>query len=323
MPERNAAQAALAVRDRIEHRGRRLVGPDLLALERENRRDRGRDLARERNLDEDQRVIDQRGMKEGVAAAVGRIDAMAQIVPVADLMHRLIADDLLEHARRRRPVDAPQHQKAAIEPRREHVHEVVVDDFEIAAAVERIEQMLAHAHQCGGAAGREIQPAQEFLPARLGRLMNPRRGVIGWIGAPHRDGGVELAMIGTEATRQRLEERDARPRGQLGIVGQNLARERDTGGFAAPGEKLVAQLHQARRALFRALAALTGAVEERAPALRDALQKLAKKGGVHSTTLSLIRDIKWLSLPNSTNRRKHFGPSLTATRYGQGGAGAS
>ena len=43
---------------------------------------------------------------------------------------------------------------------------------------------------------------------------------------------------------------------------QNLARERDTGGFAAPGQELLAKLHQARVTLFRALAALTRAIEE-------------------------------------------------------------
>jgi hypothetical protein len=96
------------------------------------------------------------------------------------------------------------------------------------------------------------------------------------------------ACHGRDQSRERLEERDARPRGQLCIVRQNLARERDTGGFAAPGEELLAKLHQARVTLFSALAALTGAIEERAPALRDALQKLAKKGGVHGTKLSLV-----------------------------------
>src|SRR6266576_3089551 len=171
--------------------------------------------------------------------------------------------------------------------------------------------MLAHAHQRSSAAGSEVEPAQQLLPARLGRAVNPRRGVIGWVRPPRRDGGVELAVVGAEAFCERLEERDTRSRGQLCVVRQNLARERDTGGFAAPGEELLAKLHQARVTLFRALAALTGAIEERAPALRDALQKLAKKGGVHDTKLSLLRDIKWLCRPNSTNRRKHFGRSLT------------
>src|SRR6266545_1620289 len=184
--------------------------------------------------------------------------------------------------------------------------------------------MLTHAHQRSSAAGSEVEPAQQLLPTRLGRAMNPRRGVIGWVRAPRRDGGVELAMVGAETMRERLEERDTRPRGQLCIVRQNFARERDTGGLAAPGQEFLAKLHQARVTLFRALAALTGAIEERAPALRAASQKLAKKGGVHDTKLSLLRDIKWLCRPNSTNHRKHFGAVVNGlvTSYGQDRTGA-
>ena len=48
---------------------------------------------------------------------------------------------------------------------------VVVDGGEIVAMVHRVEQLLAHAHQRGGAAGREIEPAEQLLPARLGRAM--------------------------------------------------------------------------------------------------------------------------------------------------------
>ena len=37
-------------------------------------------VAHERHLDEDQRLVDQRRMEEGIAAPVGRIDAAAQVV---------------------------------------------------------------------------------------------------------------------------------------------------------------------------------------------------------------------------------------------------
>ena len=106
-------------------------------------------------------------MEEREAAPVRRIDAAAQIVPVADFVHRLIADDLFQDRRRRRPVDAAQHQEAAIEPGREQVDEVVVDACEVVAAIERVEQLLAHAHQRGGAARREIEPPEQLLAARL------------------------------------------------------------------------------------------------------------------------------------------------------------
>ena len=55
-------------------------------------------------------------MEERKAAPVRRVDAAAQVVPVLDLMHRLIADDLFQNQRGRPPIDAAQHQEAAIEP---------------------------------------------------------------------------------------------------------------------------------------------------------------------------------------------------------------
>ena len=106
-------------------------------------------------------------MKEGVAATVRRIDARAQVGPVANGMYRLVADDLFQHARRRRPVDAPKHQEPAVEPRREQVDEVVVDNGEIVAMHDGIEELLAHAHQGRRAARREIETPQQLQPARL------------------------------------------------------------------------------------------------------------------------------------------------------------
>src|SRR2546430_6039658 len=41
----------------------------------------------------------------------------AQIPPAADGVHRLVLDQLLEHHRRRAPVDALESKKAAVEPR--------------------------------------------------------------------------------------------------------------------------------------------------------------------------------------------------------------
>ena len=99
-------------------------------------------------------------------------------------------------------------------------------------------------------------------------------------------------MVGTEAGRQRLEEGDARTGGQFGVALQDLARERHARGLAAAGQELLAQLDQARRALFRALAALARAIEQRAAALRDGLQHFAKEGGVHGTQSIAQFDIK-------------------------------
>ena len=80
--ERDAGKPALAVGDRIEHRRRRPCPAS--SASRCSRRIgpiASGNLARQRDLDEDQRLVDQRRMEEGVAAPVRRIDAAAQIVP--------------------------------------------------------------------------------------------------------------------------------------------------------------------------------------------------------------------------------------------------
>jgi hypothetical protein len=52
---------------------------------REDRRDCVRNFLGQRNLDEDQRLVDQCWMKEAVATPVRRVDPRPQIVPVSDL----------------------------------------------------------------------------------------------------------------------------------------------------------------------------------------------------------------------------------------------
>src|SRR5204863_9839983 len=62
--ERHAGEATLAVGDRIERRGVDLVRLDAVALHRQDRRDRVGYFARQRDLDEDQRLVQERGMEE-------------------------------------------------------------------------------------------------------------------------------------------------------------------------------------------------------------------------------------------------------------------
>ncbi len=89
--------------------------------------------------------------------------------------------------------------------------------------------------------------------------------------------------VGTEPVRERLEESDAGTGFQPAVAGENLARERNARSFAAAREQILAQLDQARRALLGGLAAVARALDQRAAALRDGLQHVAEKGGVHGT----------------------------------------
>ena len=221
-------------------------------------------------------------MEERVAAPVRRIDAAAQIVPAPDAMHRLVADDLFQDHRRRRPVDPAQHQEAAIEPRREQMDEIGIDRLEVVAVVERIEQLLAHAHQRGGAAGREIEPAQQLLPARFGGGVNFGGGLVGRRGLPGRDGGIEPLAIGAEAVGQRLEKGDARAGGQLARIWRGFPRPapRRTPRRGRSADPRTARPGVSERAA-RLAAAVARAVEQRAAALGNAVEHLAEKGRVH------------------------------------------
>ena len=157
--------------------------------------------------------------------------------------------------------------------------EVVIDDAEIVAAIHGVEELLAHAHERGCAAGREIQPADQFQPSRLGGFMKLGRVVLGRRVAPGRDRRVDSGAIVAEGGRQRLEERDARSDRQRRIVRKDFVGKREAGGLAAARQQRLAEFDKTGRALARRLAAL--AHDQRAAAVGDALQHFAEKGGVH------------------------------------------
>jgi len=81
---------------------------------------------------------------------------------------------------------------------------------------------------------------------------------------------VSLA-VGAEPVRQRLEERDARPDGELGIVLENVASERDAGRFAGARQQPLAALDQRFRLDFVGFAPV--ARHQRAPLLGNPLQQ--------------------------------------------------
>ena len=126
-------------------------------------------------------------------------------------------------------------------------------------------QLLAHAHQRGGAAGREIEAAEQFLPARLRGQVHLEGDLVGRIFLPGRDGGAQAGMIGTEIVPQRLEEGDPRTGRQLRVAIEDFARQRHPGGLAAARQELPAQLDQIGGPPFRVPAPVAGAVESARP----------------------------------------------------------
>ena len=167
----NETPLSPAWRFEIEDRGRRLVGRHDGARRHQQRLDRVRDVSRQRHLDENEGVVDHLRVEEGEETPVLGLDAPAQVVPVADRVHGLVADDLLEDVGRRRPADATQHEEAAVEPRAEQVPEVAVEHLEHGCILLVPEQLLAHAHEPSRAARREVEPADDLLALGLGGRM--------------------------------------------------------------------------------------------------------------------------------------------------------
>src|SRR5262249_17245248 len=77
-------------------------------------------------------------------------------------------------------------------------------------------------------------------------------------------------------------------RGQLRISGKDLGGERHARGFAPARQQLLAKLDDACRAAFRAAPPVAGSIQEKAAALRNALEKLAEKRGIHGVRISLL-----------------------------------
>ena len=167
--ETDAGEAGLRVGDRIEHRRRRRLGGERHAVGGQQRLDRFGNRPGQRDFDEDQRLVDQRRMEEGVEPAVGRREAAAQLLPGRDLVHRLIADDLFQDVGGRRPFDAAQHEEAAIEPGRRtdggnrgRSPPAPGRDFSAASSVSRILTSASVPPR------RVVEPADQLLPRRLG-----------------------------------------------------------------------------------------------------------------------------------------------------------
>ena len=114
----------------------------------------------------------------------------------------------------------------------------------------RREQIGAHRHQVAGAAGCAVEPADQFLPPRLGGKMQIAGVVVAGLRAPGLDRLRQLFAVRTVIARQRLEE--CQPAGVVEVViaVEHLARHRGAGGLAAAGQQRLAQFDQVGGILF-------------------------------------------------------------------------
>ena len=156
------------------------------------------------------------------------------------------------------------------------MHQVAVDDRQLGPRLERRDQVAAHLHKALRARRREIEPAEEFLTARLGGEVKLLRGLLAGGVAVGDDGALEPVLVLPEAVHQRLEEGDASVGAEARIGRKDLARDGDARRLAAAGQELLGELDYLRRT---ALAARLAPLDEAAPALRDGREQVSEEGG--------------------------------------------
>ncbi len=212
------------------------------------------------------------------AAPVSRVETATQVIPPLDLMHRFVSDDLVEDGRRRLPVDAAQHQEAAVEPRRQQMAQIAVDRRH--RRIAGCDQVPAHGNNFSGGAGRQIQAPEELQPRTFhGPLQGSDRSRAGpveeCLGGP-----CDLVSIRLHGARQELDERQpVRHRKRL-VSLQDLARDGNAGSFAPARD-------QCRRQLVDVVLAAGPAQRPRqvlAALLGNGVQQLLEEGDVHSTS---------------------------------------
>ena len=171
--ERDPNEAALAVADGVEDGGIRLEVR--IDLPEDEVLHGARESLAQGHLHEDEGLVGEGGVKEPEAAPV-RLQAALKVLPVEDLVHRLVLDDLLQHERGSAPVDAPEVEEPAVEPRAEQVEEVRVERLELRVLRQDVEQRLAHREEVRHAVRRGVEEGEQLAARRRGGAREGSRG---------------------------------------------------------------------------------------------------------------------------------------------------
>ena len=95
----------------------------------------------QRHLDEDQRLVGHAGMDERVAAPIVAIEAVLEVVPTGDLVHRLVLDELLQERPGGIPGDATQLEQPGGEELGQHPLQAAIERFVLGMGPEQGEQL--------------------------------------------------------------------------------------------------------------------------------------------------------------------------------------
>jgi hypothetical protein len=145
----------------------------------------------------------------------------------------LVGDQLLQHRRRGLPIDPPELEEAAIEPRRQQVTQIGIEGLQVRLAAQVGEQVLAHRHQRRGAALRHVHAAKQLLAGRLGRLGELRCALGRGLRQVGLGGGPQRLLGRQEARHEKAIEHDPVRRAELAQRGMQLAGDRRAGCLAA------------------------------------------------------------------------------------------
>src|SRR6185312_481662 len=164
----DAGEPTLAVRDRIEDGavgGGRIAQRGRLV---EQRLHVIRHALHQRDFDEDERLLRHARVEIAEAAPIS-LEPVLEIGPAADLVHRLIDDELLEERSGRVPRDARQLEEADIEPAREQCLQVELEPGQHRIAPRHRHKLGAHVDQEFDAFGERVELRQERDTWRLQR----------------------------------------------------------------------------------------------------------------------------------------------------------
>ena len=130
------------------------------------------------------------------------------------------------------------------------MHDVAVERGKILVAVHQAKQIGAQRHQLAGAARRAVEPADQFLPPRLGGKMQVAGVVVARLRAPGLDRLRQPFPVRAVIARQRFEERKPAGLVEMAVAVEHLARHRGAGSLAAARQQRLAQFDQVGGILF-------------------------------------------------------------------------
>ena len=146
----------------------------------------------------------------------------------------------------------------------------------VAASIHEAEQVGAQRHQLAGAAGRAVEPPDQFLPPRLRRKMQVAGVLVGRLRAPGLDRLRQPFTVRAIAAGQGLEERQPAGVVEMTVAVEHLARDDNAGSLAAARQQRLAQFDQFGGILFRIR--WPAAAKQRAAALGNRGEKVGKEG---------------------------------------------